>query len=167
MLPHILDGYLPAFIIVIITTLFCYYLHCHGNKKPPLKTHSEPTICPVSEAYHWEDHHPQLILTYKPTYKMSLHLRKLQPDDLFVIESTYKEHTLLRAKLFEETRLFGCLENDLNALNGLREWYKKLVHFFLAKYPKYFKIEGDFISNLILNTKLFRSTAGKGSYKLL
>lgn len=126
------------------------------GKKPK---HAPPTIVPVGDDFQWDKQEPYPYRPFKKgLYKMTLAIRKLDPNDVICIENTYLDRVNLRAKLFDETKLFGCHES---AVDALRETYDYIFTHLMKRYPQYFELneKGSSILNKIKGESVPASAA--------
>lgn len=100
-----------------------------------------PGIVPVNNEFRWENQKP---FPYRPfkkgSYKMTLAIRKLDPNDMFCIEDTYLDRVNLRKKIFQNEKLYGFHES---AIESLKEAYTYIFLFLMRRYPMYFVLSTD------------------------
>lgn len=142
------------------------------NKPKNVKTTKEskfddPVIVPVDPSFNWETQKPYPYRPYKKgVYKMTLAIRKLDPNDLICIEDTYLERINLRKKIFTEMKTHGAHETGYEAL---KEAYTYIFDFLMKRYPMYFKLSADkkTIKNSITNDEVPASPDGIEALQLL
>lgn len=80
----------------------------------------------------------------KKDFRINMGIRNLSkdPEELILMESTYKERTELRKKLCKENydEIIDCVDNDESVALAVREYYEIITQFLLKRYPQYFKI---------------------------
>lgn len=118
-------------------------------KEPGQKVFPAPEITPVGDDFNWETQKPYPYRPYKKgTYKMTLAIRKLDPNDILCIEDTYLDRVRLREQLFDKQKITGCHES---AIDALQEAYEFTFNHMMKRYPQYFKLSDDrkTIKNLV------------------
>lgn len=140
--------------LISIPSLYYFLSNKKSNlKSKPLKQNSfqPPNIVPIGDDFNWELQKPYPYRPFKKgTYKMTLAIRKIDPNDFICIEDTYLERVTLRAQLFDKVKLYGCHESGISAL---KEAYSFVFNFLLQRYPQYFELnlEKNKIHNKITN----------------
>ncbi|GMM28809.1 hypothetical protein DAMA08_015250 [Martiniozyma asiatica (nom. inval.)] len=139
--------------LAALTPIYYYYQnHIHSGKKKlsASKSSSEfesPVIEPVDASFNWETAEPHPYRPFKyGDYKMTLAIRKQEAQEMFTIENSYKDRTKLRAKMFEQEKLYYC---HPSAVPALKETYSFIFSTLTKRYPMYFVIENDKIINKI------------------
>lgn len=140
-----------AILLLLIVSAYVYATKKSTPVKPADKTSKlePPVIVPVDKDFQWQKQEPYPYRPFKKgLYKMTLAIRKLDPNDIICIENTYLDRVTLRAKLFEETKLYGCHES---AVDALKETYDYIFNHLLKRYPMYFELneKGTSIHNKI------------------
>lgn len=101
----------------------------------------EPVITPVDSNFDWKNQKPYPYRPYKKgPYKMTLAIRKLDPNDMICLEDTYFERIELRKKIFEEMKTYGVHESGAEPL---KEAYSFIFDFLMKRYPMYFELSKD------------------------
>ncbi|KAG0675133.1 hypothetical protein C6P42_001904 [Pichia californica] len=114
---------------------------------------TEPVIVPIGNEFKWQETKPYPYRPFKKgPYKMNLAIRKLDPNDIIVLEDDYVERIDLRLKLFDETKLYGIHESCFSAV---RELYLFVFNFLIKRYPQYFELtdNGTLFYNKIFDKK--------------
>lgn len=130
------------FLLAILAVSVCLYSKTLSSKKKtkkPFIAFEEPVIRPIAPDFEWEKQQPYPYRPFKKgPHKMTMGIRKLDPNDIICLESTYLDRVHLRATLFEKTKQYGCHES---AIPALKEAYSFVFDFLVKRYPKYFRAD--------------------------
>lgn len=98
-----------------------------------------PVIVPVSNDFSYLNAKPYPYRPFKNgEYKMTLAIRKLDPNDFIFVEDTYKQITDIRAKAIDQFT-DECSACHPSAEPALRETYDLVTSFLTTRYPMHFE----------------------------
>lgn len=123
-----------------------------------------PVITPVDPDFEWDQIEPTKSFPFKDAeYKLTMGVRRLDPNEWLLLEPSYLDHIQEKIKISTGTHPKYDKDFDLRKSTifstpecepAIRELYDTVVQFMLDRYPKYFKLEGDLVHNLITDEKL-------------
>mmetsp|Transcript_1038 Transcript_1038/g.1041 ORF Transcript_1038/g.1041 Transcript_1038/m.1041 type:complete len:402 (-) Transcript_1038:42-1247(-) len=119
----------------------------NADKTP--KLYIKPNIEPVSADFEWDKVTPLKSFPFKNgEYKLTMGIRKLDPQDWLLIEPTYLNRIENKAKIVSNTHPDYPPNKDLasntvfiteEAIPAIREFYDIVIDYMCVKYPMYFK----------------------------
>lgn len=161
-------------ITAVIFGILSRYQKTTGPKKAKssfYKTSEEykpPIITPVDPSFEWDKVEPVKTFPFKDAeYKLTMGVRKLDPNEWLLLEPSYLDHIEHRIKI--STNSHPKYDKDFNLREStifstpecepaIRELYDLVVQFMLDRYPKYFKLENGMVHNLITDDRIPHKT---------
>ncbi|PGH35179.1 hypothetical protein GX50_01991 [[Emmonsia] crescens] len=103
------------------------------------------------QKFDWEKTEPLKLRPYKPKYHLTMALENLDPNELILMDKTYKERIALRRKLLKEHPDVVCRvnkddEEDPRIRAAVKELHRYIMGIYLPnRYPQMFKlVQTDF-----------------------
>ncbi|KAG5287455.1 DUF3445 superfamily domain-containing protein [Histoplasma capsulatum G186AR] len=146
---------------VVLGTLLVMVLQRHkSNKRAEIErqkkfdamlcTSDFPPVEPLRK-FDWEKTEPLKLRPYKPKYHLTMALENLDPNELILMDKTYKERTNLRRELLKKYPDVVCRvnkddEEDPRIRTAVKELYRYIMGIYLPnRYPQMFKlVQTDF-----------------------
>ncbi|ODV97832.1 hypothetical protein PACTADRAFT_25229, partial [Pachysolen tannophilus NRRL Y-2460] len=131
-----------------------------------------PEVTPVPDSFDYKKAEPSVFrpfLQKNKDYRLSMGIRNLPSNDLFIIDKNYLKMTNIRAKIAEKCPEFAIFYHESSS-ESIREFYHYVLVYLQKRYPKYFyQIKGkeEYIYNSIRKEFLPISDLKLSVYELL
>lgn len=127
-----------------------------------------PGLTAVDPSFDWTKAEP---IKYRPfkngEYKMTMAIRKMEPQETFLVELTYKERTDLRKRVIESKYANQVRACNPCAEEALREFYDSTMAFMTERYPMIFTLGEKGIFNTVRNESFPLTSKGMTTDEIL
>ncbi|EGV62984.1 hypothetical protein CANTEDRAFT_114301 [Yamadazyma tenuis ATCC 10573] len=145
-----------------------------NSSKPSFYSSSDdyvtPTIKPADSKFVWNETPALKSYPFKDAeYKLTMGIKRLDPQDWLLIEPTYLDHIEEKIRITTNSHTeYGDFDLRSSTLfvtpecaPAIREFYDIVVQYMCDKYPKYFQVKGSRVFNSITGQYLPRAASEK------